>query len=112
MNQRGKRVSELIHREIGAIIQFEMRDPRVKAITVTSVKLADDLGYAKVYFAFGGDPKDIKEIAKTLNNAQGFFRTKISERIEMKYVPQLKFYFDETMDHIHHMEELFNQIKK
>ncbi len=112
MNQRGKRVSEMIMREIGTIIQFEMRDPRVKSITITGVKMSDDLGYAKIYFTTGSDRSELKEITKTLNNAQGFFRTKIGERIDMKYVPQLKFYFDETLDHINHMEELFNQIKK
>ena len=112
MNQRGRRVSESILREIGMIIQFEMRDPRLKAITITGVKVSDDLSYAKVYYTTTATPAEIKEITHTLNHAQGFLRTKIGERIEMKYVPQLKFFYDESIDYADKMEKLFKEIRR
>lgn len=109
MNQRNHRLSEMIYREIGTIILTEMRDPRFKDLTVTGVKLNDDLSYAKVYFTLQ-DTSRAKEIAKALNHAQGFFRSKIGERIDVKYVPQIKFYFDESLENADKIEKLFREI--
>jgi ribosome-binding factor A len=109
MNQRNHRLSELIHREIGSIILTEMRDPRFKDLTITGVKLNDDLSHAKVYFTVL-DRTKTKEIAKALNNAHGFFRSKIGERIDVKYVPQIKFYFDETQENADKLEQIFKEI--
>ncbi len=109
MNQRNHRLSELIYREIGSILLTEMRDPRFKEVTVTGVKLNDDLSYAKVYFTLH-DAGKTKEIAKALNNAQGFFRTKIGERIDVKYIPQIKFYFDEAQENADKLERIFKEI--
>jgi ribosome-binding factor A len=109
MNQRNHRLSELIYREIGSIILTEMRDPRFKDLTITGVKLNDDLSHAKVYFTIL-DRSKTKEIAKALNNAHGFFRSKIGERIDVKYVPQIKFYFDETQENADKLEQIFREI--
>ncbi|KAB2881419.1 30S ribosome-binding factor RbfA [bacterium] len=109
MNQRNHRLSELIYREIGSIILTEMRDPRFKDLTITGVKLNDDLSYAKVYFTIPDHTK-IKETAKALNHAQGFFRSKIGERIDIKYIPQIKFYFDESQQNADKIEQIFREI--
>ena len=109
MNQRSHRLAELIYREIGTIILTEMRDPRFKELTITSVKLNDDLSFAKVYFTLLDQAKT-KEIAKALNHAQGVFRSKIGERLDIKYVPQIKFYFDEAQENADKIEQLFKEI--
>lgn len=109
MNQRNHRLSELIYREIGSIILTEMRDPRFKDLTITGVKLNDDLSFAKAYFTIPDHAK-IKEISKALNHAQGFFRSKIGERIDVKYVPQIKFYFDESLQNADKIEQIFREI--
>lgn len=109
MNQRNHRLSEVIYREIGSIILIEMRDPRFKDLTITGVRLNDDLSFAKVYFTIP-DHTRIKEISKALNQAQGFFRSKIGERIDIKYVPQIKFYFDESQENADKIEQLFKEI--
>ena len=111
MNQRSRRISEMIHHEIAAILGREMRDPRIKNVTVTAVKLADDLGYGKIYYSVQGTEAEKKEIKEALQHALGFFRTKLGERLDLKYVPQLKFYYDETIAHADRMEELFRAIK-
>jgi ribosome-binding factor A len=111
MNQRVRRVSEMIQREIGSIIQLDMRDVRFKMVTVTGVKVSDDLGNAKVYFSAMADEAQKKELAKALNHAQGFFRVKLSERMDLKYIPQIKFYFDESIEYADKIEQLFKEIK-
>ncbi|NUM80301.1 30S ribosome-binding factor RbfA [bacterium] len=111
MKQRARRIAEMIQREIGQIINFEMRDPRMKNLTITGVQLSDDLGYAKIYYVTAGTDAELKQIKETLVHAQGFLRTKIGERIDMKYVPQIKFFFDESIAHSARMDELFKEIK-
>ncbi len=101
----------MILREIGSIIQLEMRDPRFKMITITEVKVSDDLSYAKIYFSAIADDAQRIEMAKALNHAQGFFRAKLGERMDMKYVPQVKFYYDETIAYADKIEQLFKEIK-
>jgi ribosome-binding factor A len=111
MNQRVRRVSEMILREIGSIMQLEMRDARFKMVTITHVNVSDDLGNAKIYFSAIADAEQKKELAKALNHAQGFFRAKLGERMEMKYIPQIKFYFDESIEYADKIEQLFKEIK-
>ncbi len=112
MNLRNKRLSELMHHEIGSIIHFEMRDARVKSVTITQVVLNADLTYAKVYFMIEGSSEEIKAMTATLNHAKGFIRHKISERIEVKYIPEIKFFYDENIVYDRRMDQLFEEIKR
>lgn len=112
MNQRSRRISELIFREISSIMQLEMRDQRFRAVTVTHVQMSPDLGFAKIYFTCAGAPEDIKSAAKALNHAKGYFRSILSERIEMKYIPDLKFFFDENLAQAEKLDRLFDEIRK
>ncbi len=111
MNQRSERVAELVHRQLSGIIAFEMRDPRVKEITITAVKLTPDLQLARVYFTWPGEESSRKEIKAILNRAGGFFRSKLSEKVDLKYIPQIQFYFDDSQVAAQRMEALFREIK-
>lgn len=111
MNQRMHRVQELILREIGVIIQTEMHDPRAKLVTVTAVRVSSDMSFAKVYFTVMAPPDEIKAISKALDHAKGFLRSKIAERIEIKHIPELKFYYDDTLANADRLEQIFKQIK-
>ena len=111
MNQRSKRISELISREISQAIHFDMRDTRFRGVTITHVQMSPDLGFAKIYFTCTAAPEEIKSTAKALNNAKGYFRTVLSDRIDMKYIPDLKFFWDETLADAERLDKLFNEIK-
>ncbi len=112
MNQRSERVAELIHRNLSAMIVFEMRDPRIQHVTITEVKLTPDLQLAKVYFTWTGPEEGRKEMRAVLNHASGYLRSKLSERIDLKYMPQLQFYYDDSSVHAARMEALFKEIHK
>jgi ribosome-binding factor A len=111
MNQRSERVAELIHRQLSGIISFEMRDPRIKEITITNVTLTPDLQMAKVYFTWPGPEISRKEIRTILNRAGSFFRAKLTEKVELKYIPQIHFYYDDSQSAMQRMEDLFKEIK-
>lgn len=89
---------------------MESKDARFKRITVSEIKLSPDLGLAKVYFTAEAEPDERVALVKALNLAQGFFRTKLGERVEMRSVPQLRFYFDEEIERLDRIERLFKEI--
>lgn len=110
MHVRAFKLAEQIHREISSLIQFEMRDPRIRSVTITKVKVNNDLSYAKIYFTSTEDSK-IKEIGKSLNHAQGFFRTKLGSRLDLRKVPEVKFYFDDSLVVADRLEEILKNIR-
>ncbi len=111
MKQRPHRLAELIHRELGAIFRYESRDERFKDLTITGVRMTDDLGLAKVYFTAAGNQQAVQVLTSALNRAQGFFRSKLSERITLKYMPELRFYHDEHLVNADRIEQLFKEIR-
>lgn len=100
----------MLFREIGTILRMESKDARFKRIIVSEVKMSADLGLAKVYFTVEADSGERIALVKALNQAQGFFRAKLSERVEMRCVPQLRFYFDEDIERLNRIEKLFREI--
>jgi ribosome-binding factor A len=110
--RRAVRVAEAIKRELGRIILREVKDPGVKLITITSVKLTDDLKLARIYYTVFRE-KENREIAATaLNRALKFIRSEIGKNIELRYTPELEFHYDAVADYAENIENLFDKIKK
>lgn len=95
---RARRVAEQMQKEIAEVLQREFKDPRVGFVTVSSVDLSGDLMYAKVYVTFLNVADDkLNEALGVLNKAAGFFRSMIGSRMKLRVVPNIKFYYDETL---------------
>lgn len=90
---RVKRVSDFILRTIAKIFQNEFADPRVGLLTVSHVSLSADLKNAKIFISFFDDHEN-KESIKILNSASGFFRKRLAESSDLRFVPQLRFVYD------------------
>ena len=112
MSQRPERVQEALRQEISRIVQNEIKDPRLGFITITGVELTKDLRYAKVYFSVLGELKDKKLALKGLTSAKGYIKGLISDRIELRYMPELEFKIDETLEHTKKIYDLLDKIKK
>lgn len=95
---RASRVSEVIQREVANIVQQEMNDPRVAAVTITHTKMTRDMSSARIYFIMQGDMKAIKETEKALNKAAGFIRHELASRVELRYIPKLAFAYDQSIE--------------
>jgi ribosome-binding factor A len=94
---RSIRVGDFIRDEISKIVKQELRDPRItKHLTISDVVVSRDLAYANIYVSsFEHDTNEDQEgVIKVLNNASGFFRTKLSKRHNMRTTPKLKFHYD------------------
>ena len=108
---RTQRVADYLQRELAALIQHEVRDPRVGMVSVTGVDVSRDLGHAKVYYTVMGSDssEDARESTEALNKAAGFLRSQLSRGSNMRSVPQLRFYFDASMGHGRDLEDLIRR---
>ncbi|MBC8184973.1 30S ribosome-binding factor RbfA [candidate division KSB1 bacterium] len=110
--KRSLRVSELIKREISDIIARKVRDRLVKSIIVTQVKVTDDLKIAKVYYRIIKDKTNKDKIEAALGRVSKFIRMEIGNRTELRYVPEIHFFYDSGMDEAARIDYLLEKLKK
>jgi len=106
--KRSDRLAHLLHREISNILQLEVSDPRLQFVTVTGVRLSDDLKEATVYISIMGEDKQ-KALA-SLRHAGSFIRACIGRRCYLKYVPRLNFRLDETLEKAARIDRILDSI--
>lgn len=108
---RTQRVADYLQRELAALIQHEVRDPRVGMVSITGVDVSRDLGHAKVHCTVMGSDSsdDARESIEALNKAAGYLRSLLSRDSTMRSVPQLRFYFDASVGRGRDMERLIKR---
>ncbi|MCB1677950.1 MAG: 30S ribosome-binding factor RbfA [Halioglobus sp.] len=108
---RTQRVADYLQRELAALIQRELRDPRLGMVSITGVSVSRDLAHARVYYTvLGSDsPEEASQSTAVLNQAGGFLRSLLSRDSTMRSVPQLHFYFDSSVGQGRRMEDLIRQ---
>ena len=94
---RKDRVAELLREVISDIIRTKIKDPRVQGVTITDVEMTADLKAARVYYCGLGDEEN-KSRQDGLEAAQGFIRHNIRSELDLKYIPQLTFFYDTSFD--------------
>jgi len=94
---RTRRVGEQMQRELAELLQREVRDPRLSAVTLSGVDVTRDLSLAKVYYTVMPEQLTVEEAQKALEKAAGFLRHALGERMIIRNVPQLRFIYDETL---------------
>lgn len=111
--RRTSRLNEEIKKIISTIIQNELKDPRIPMITsITHVDVTKDLRYAKVYVSVYGDEEQKSKCIEGLKSASGFIRKEIGSRIKIRYVPELVFELDNSIEHGLHISQILEEIKK
>lgn len=88
----------------------QMSDPRLKNVNITAVKLTGDLQLASVYYRVVGDDKAIDLAQRGLQSASGFLRHRLAEALEIRRVPNLRFFHDESVAHGSLIEGLLSQL--
>ncbi len=109
---RPERVQEALRQEISRIIQEDLKDPRLGFLTITNVELTKDLRYAKVYFSVLGDAKKKRLALKGLTSAKGYIKNIISDRIKLRFMPELDFRIDESIEHTKEIYDILDKLKK
>ncbi|MCX6113456.1 MAG: 30S ribosome-binding factor RbfA [Proteobacteria bacterium] len=107
---RSTRIADLIKEEVATIFLNEVSDPRVKHITITDVRLGDDLKLAKIYYVSSEKHED-KTTVEGLSKAKGFIRREIAKRVKMRRVPDIEFHYDDVFEQGLKMENILRDIK-
>ena len=94
-SHRLARVSEVVRETAANAILFELKDPRVKNVTVTRAEVAADLQHAKIYVSIMGSEKEQKLTMHGLKSAAGFIQTQLAKQLTTRYVPHVTFVIDE-----------------
>jgi len=108
--KRSVRVSDLIKEEVAQIIIHRLKDPRIGFVTVTGVNVSEDLRHAKVYVSVLDDTKQ-DETLKILNSSAKFIRGELAGRVRTKFIPQLVFKLDESIEYGAKIERILTEIK-
>ncbi len=108
--KRSLRVGDLIREEVADIIMHKIRDPRLGFVTVTEVKASDDLKHAQVYVSVFEDAKRAKT-HKILKSSAKFIRIELAKRMKIKFIPELIFKLDESIEYGAKIEKMLNEIK-
>lgn len=111
-NVRVEKIQELIKQETSEIIMRELKDPRVGFVTVTEVDVSSDLRNAKLYVSILGSDKQIEDTWKGLNSSLGFIRRELAHRIRLKFIPEIKFFMDTSLQYSAHIQELLIKVQK
>ena len=112
-HDRPQRVGHLIQQELGRLFAKGFRDPRITGmITITGVEIPPDLKQATVFYSMLGTEAERKETAKGLAAAAGYMRREIGHVIGLRYTPELRFVFDESIERGDRIERLLKQTRE
>jgi ribosome-binding factor A len=103
------RVAEAIREVASETILFELRDPRVKMVTVTRAEVSGDLQHAKIYVSVMGSEKQQKLTLRGLTHATGFIQAKLAQRLQTRFTPAVVFVLDQGVKHSIEMTRLINE---
>lgn len=109
---RVDKVAEAIRQEASLIIHDQLNDPRLGFVTITRVELTPDMRHAKVFFSVLGKEEDYKKTQEALNAGLGRIRKLISERVNLKFAPEVIFRPDKSSEFSVRIQEVLNQIKQ
>ncbi len=112
MGNRPDRIREALRREVSNIIQKEIKDPRLGFTTITKVTISKDLKNATIFYSVLGKEKEIKDTKYALKSAEGYIRKLIGDRIEMRFVPDITFELDKSMEHTRKVFDILDKLKK
>lgn len=109
---RLNRIAERIRDDLAELLLYEVDDPRLSGVTVTDVKVDRELYYASIYVSALEGKERSAEILAGLDNASNFLRHQLSQSIELRTFPRLRFYWDPTPENADRIEFLLRQIKE
>jgi ribosome-binding factor A len=108
---RADRVSGLIQEIIADILRKEIKDPRLEMTIITGVEMSPDLKNARIYFSTSGGSKQRREdAAEGFESAVGYIKRRLSRELDLRYMPVLKFFYDESFDYGARIEKVLKSI--
>jgi ribosome-binding factor A len=110
--KRADRVADLVKMEISDLLLKQVRDPRIGSVTITGVKVTDDLRTARVFFVELGKDQCSEDVRAGLGRAAGFLRRELGRRLRLRCVPELFFAYDPSFAYGNRIERLLSEIHR
>ena len=107
---RSDRVGDQLLREISVLLLRKVKDPRLRGVTLTDARMTKDLRHAYVYYSFFGQDEQKKQAQAGFESAKGFIRKEIGERLHLRYVPDIQFRYDISLEYGQKMDRLLDEL--
>lgn len=110
MSVKTQRIGSLFTKEISRIILEEVKNPKIKFVTITGCEVTNDLSFAKVSFVTL-NREDKEEVEKALNSAANFIEIELSKCIDIRKMPQISFHYDNSIEYGENIEKKIQELK-
>lgn len=110
---RMARVNRLIQTTLAELLPAMVNDPRVSDLpfmAVTAVRTVSDLSHSRVYLSIPASPRQQRAALEALEGARGFVRSRLSQEIKLRHIPELRFFLDDTLENAAHIEQVLDEI--
>jgi ribosome-binding factor A len=108
---RSDRVSGQIQKVLSEILLKKVKDPRLENARITDVRMSRDLRIARIYFVASGNKQSIEEAVEGFKSALGYVKRTLARQLGLRYMPDLKFFFDESFDYGSHIDKVLKAVK-
>jgi ribosome-binding factor A len=112
MSIRTEKVAEEIKHRMNSAMSRDIMDLHAGLITVSKVIMSPDLKLAKIYVSFLGNKEPVDVLVETINERKKHIRFLLGKQLSLKYVPEIIFYHDDTMEYADKINKLLNEVKK
>jgi ribosome-binding factor A len=109
---RPDRVGDLIRSELSVQLTRHVRDPGVRNVTITHVRMSKNLQQAQVFYTGPNDDTGRLNTTRALRRAKPFLKRQLGHQLQLRHVPELRFEYDDTVAQQDHMARLFEQISQ
>ena len=107
--RRQKQIGNLIQKELGDLLEKKVSDPRLDFVTITAVEVSPNLRQAHIYVSTLGDQQ---EAMKGFDHAASFLRRELASRLALRYMPELTFHLDTSLQRGEHIFQLLEEIQQ
>jgi ribosome-binding factor A len=107
---RADRVGGLMQRTLSDILQKKIKDPRIGDAIITGVSMSSDIRFARIFFVVPGGGNRRDEAAEGFATARGYLKRELASRLGLRYMPDLKFCYDESFDYGSRIDDLLKRV--
>lgn len=109
---RARKVGIFIQKEFSEILRRDIKDPRIGFVTVTKVRVTPDLKIANIYISIYGSDEEKEKSIRGLESAKGYIRSLFAKRLELRFAPEIRFFFDKSIEEGIRISKLISELKE